>query len=337
MSEKLERIGFYTLSDDRCKNASEKSTLQRVEIIITDKCNFKCKYCKGLPAEIQGTMSFEEVKKRIDTCGQIDNIRFSGGEPTMHPKILDIVSYAKNKGSKRIAVSTNGSADIELYNKLISAGVNDFSISLDSCCAAFGEKMMGVSGYFQKVVNNIRDISRRVYTTIGLVVTEDNIDNLKETIIFASELGVADIRIISAAQYNRLLETVVSIPENAYKKYPILNYRINNIKQNRNVRGICLKDARKCNLVLDDIAIAGNFHFPCIIYMRERGKPIGAVNPGMRKERAIWAENHNIHEDDICRKNCLDVCIDYNNKFIELKKNNTIIPELDGTLFGWLA
>lgn len=54
---KLEDIGFYTLSDERAKNASESSPLHRCEILITDKCNFKCPYCRGMREDLRGTMS----------------------------------------------------------------------------------------------------------------------------------------------------------------------------------------------------------------------------------------------------------------------------------------
>ena len=42
MTDKLENIGFYTLSDERAANTSDTSPMQRCEIILTDRCNFKC-------------------------------------------------------------------------------------------------------------------------------------------------------------------------------------------------------------------------------------------------------------------------------------------------------
>lgn len=49
---KLEDIGFYTLFDERAKNVSWNSDLQRCELILTDKCNFKCVYCRGIKKEL---------------------------------------------------------------------------------------------------------------------------------------------------------------------------------------------------------------------------------------------------------------------------------------------
>ena len=82
------------------------------------------------------------------------------------------------------------------------------------------------------------------------------------------------------------------------------------------MRGLGPGDSHRCRLALDDSASAGGQHFPCVIYMRERGAPIGPVASGlaMRKARAEWVVNHDTHADPICRANCLDVCVDYNNR-----------------------
>lgn len=319
---KLEDIGFYTLNDERAKNASKDSQLMRCELIITDACNFKCPYCRGIRDEIKGTMSLTKAKQVVDlwTKDNLKNIRFSGGEPTVYKHLIELVEYTKSKGVERIAISTNGSADIELYKQLIKAGVNDFSISLDACCSTFGDMMAGgIEGAWNKVISNIKELSQLTYVTVGVVVTQETVAELKNTIEFAAFLGVSDIRIISSAQYNTLLENAKSISEEVYVKYPILKYRIENLNNQRNVRGLKNEDSHKCGLVLDDMAIAGEYHFPCIIYIREGGNPIGKVGENMRQERYEWMKSHDTHCDPICKKNCLDVCIDYNNKFCEFK------------------
>lgn len=335
---KLENIGFYTLNDNRAKNTSKESQLMRCELILTDACNFKCPYCRGVRDDIKGTMSLEKAKYIVDlwTRDNLKNIRFSGGEPTVYKHLIELVEYTKSKGIERIAISTNGSANIELYKKLIEVGVNDFSISLDACCSAFGDMMAGgIEGAWNKVINNIKEISKLTYVTVGVVVTEDTVCQLKETVEFAASLGVSDIRIISSAQYNTLLENAKTVSEEVYIKYPILKYRIENLNNQRNVRGLQNEDSHKCGLVLDDMAIAGDYHFPCIIYMREGGNPIGKVGENMRLERLNWMENHDSHKDPICKNNCLDVCIDYNNKYNKFHVEKTYLPKIDSTLFDW--
>ena len=322
----LEAIGFYTLSDKRAYDASSTSQMKRGEIIINEYCNFKCPYCRGLSPAVFGNRrirhsTYREVTQAIDywcsgDAGPIENIRFSGGEPTLHPNIIEIAWYAKTKGIKRIAISSNGSSEPVLYRALVAAGVNDFSISLDACCATVGDRMAGnVPGSFDRVVENIKMLSELTYVTVGVVMTPDNIDGLIQTIIFADSLGVSDIRIISAAQWDQPLPGLAAVPADILKRHPILAYRVDHFMRGINVRGIGPSDARRCGLVLDDSVIAGLDHYPCVIYMREGGQPIGKVGPEMRQERLNWFKSHNCHNDPICSKNCLDVCVDYNNMF----------------------
>lgn len=313
---RLEDIGFYTLEDERARNTSINSPLWRCELILTDRCNFKCPYCREMRNECQGSISLERAKYIVDlwTDDGLRNIRFSGGEPTMWKGLLELVMYTKRKESiRRIAISTNGSADFSYYNLLHLAGVDDFSISLDACCSSTGDKMAGVSGQWKKVIRNIERLSELTYVTVGIVLTPENIKEGINTIILADKLGVSDIRIISSAQFNGELKQFVKTERLAIK-YPILKYRLNNLKRHRSVRGIKDEDSFKCHLIKDDMCIAGDYHFPCIIYFREGGNPIGKVSSNMRKKRMDWFGRYTTHVDDICWKNCLDVCIDYNNK-----------------------
>ena len=320
---KLEKIGFYSLSDDRAKNSSEKTKLQRCELILTDLCNFKCPYCMGIRKDCQGTIPLERALEILNLWIKdgLVNVRFSGGEPTIYPHLKTLVEHCKKNNVEHIAISTNGSADLELYKELFNAGVNDFSISLDSGCCTVGKKLTGgVEGAWEKVVSNIREISKFCYVTVGMVFTEDNIKTAIDDILFADSLGVSDIRIISSAQYNQAIENLQSLPKDVLNRHPILKYRVNNYLKNVPIRGMTEKSCNKCKLVLDDMAIAGDYHFPCIIYMRQHGSPIGKVSENMRQERLEWYKNHDTFKDPICQKCCLDVCVAFNDKAEKLKK-----------------
>ena len=314
---KLEDIGFYTLTDSRAKNSSLLSPLKRCELLITSKCNFMCPYCRG--TDDDANISLKQAYKIIDLWAEegLESIRFSGGEPTVSPLIEFVCSRAKERGIKRIAVSTNGSAKREMYDHLLDCGANDFSISLDACCSSTADTMSGRSGKFSTVTDNIKYLSSKTYVTVGVVLTEQNIGELKKIISYASdELGVSDIRIITSAQWNRFLGDI-NIENKYLDRHPILKYRISNLKNGKDIRGIGECDNNKCPLILDDMAVRGRYHYPCIIKMREGCSPIGRISSKMRMERLNYYKNHNTQNDYICKKNCLDVCVDYNNKYRE--------------------
>lgn len=307
----LDEIGFYTMENARAKQASATSPLWRCELVLGARCNFHCPYCRHIGGK---DLSYERAADtvRLWAAQGLRNIRFSGGEPTMFPYITDLVRLARDLDIWRIALSTNGSAPTILYEQLVNAGMNDASVSLDACCAEDGDKMAGgIKGVFDAITENIRWLATRIYTTVGVVLTPDNLDSVNEIIRFADSLGVSDIRIIPAAQEGDRLSGV-QVDDRLLIKYPILRYRIRNLQAGRQVRGLSQSDPNRCPLVLDDMAVNQGKHFPCIIYMRESGAAIGTVGLNMRVERKQWAETHDTQADPICRKNCLDVCVDYN-------------------------
>lgn len=316
---RLEDIGFYTLSNNRALNSSVDSDLWRCELILLDGCNFSCPYCRGLRSDCKGIVPFDEASKCLSLWIDegLKNVRFSGGEPTLYKGLIDLVKQAKGGGVERIAISTNGYSDIDLYIRLIEAGVNDLSISLDACCSSVGEQMSGgVKGSWNKVTENIKALSKITYVTVGMVFDERNIGECIDAVLFADSLGVSDVRVIPSAQYNEALSVLSNLPDRVLDKYPILRYRIDNLGRGLHVRGITEGDSHTCWLAMDDMAVAGGKmglkHFPCIIHLREGGDPIGDVGPRMREERREWLENHDPFEDPICRSNCLDVCTHYN-------------------------
>jgi len=313
MNKSLEDIGFYTLSNKRAKCASSTSPLWRCELILTGRCNFKCAYCRSVGGE---DLPLEDAKNivRLWASEGLKNIRFSGGEPTLYKGLDELVELSKSLGIERIAVSTNGSSGMKLYRKLFDSGVTDFSISLDACCAEDGDRMAGDrKGSFGRVTEAIRELSKLTYVTVGVVLTPDNVGQTEKIVEYADSLGVSDIRVIPAAQDGQHLPKL-NLSEGILAKYPILRYRANNLASGNPVRGLN-GGTGKCGLVLDDMAVMGASHYPCIIYMREGGAPIGKVGVNMRSDRKAWHETHDSYEDPICRLNCLDVCCDYNTKY----------------------
>jgi MoaA/NifB/PqqE/SkfB family radical SAM enzyme len=307
---RLEEIGFYTLSEERARTTSTTSPLMRVELLITDRCNLKCPYCRGVRKDWGGEMSLPLAQEWLSLLGehQLKNVRFSGGEPLLYPALCELVRGCVRLGVERIAISTNGTAPLDSYKRLVDLGVNDFSISLDAGCCAMGEVMSGgCKGAWEKAVETIREISNLTYVTVGVVLTEVNVEQVVETVRFVESLGPSDIRVIPSAQYNKGMELLKDLSMG----YPIFKYRLGKTKA---IRGLEEGDSDRCSIVLDDLAIYGQWHFPCVIYFREGGEPIGKIGENFRRERKKWLEGRNSWEDEICRRNCLDVCKEYNNR-----------------------
>lgn len=109
--------------------------------LITSCCNYRCSYCPGAQDTNRNLMpSFENLKSTIDKIASLNRdyytFTLSGGEPTVHPHIYELIEYMhitfKDKLNS-ITIITNGSRQSNLYEKLslLSNNVNlNFIISL---------------------------------------------------------------------------------------------------------------------------------------------------------------------------------------------------------------
>ena len=312
----LDNIGIHTINTERaCRIANNNpyTLWERGEILITDRCNYKCIYCKGVKNKFRGELSFCEVKTIVDLFekGGIKTTRLTGGEPTVYPHLLEVVRYIKTKHCiEKIGISTNGSAPLSYYLTLIQNGVNEIGISLDADNVKMENIMAGTKTPFKRVINNIKELAKLIYLTAGVVLNKKNIENKEKIIEYIISLGVKDMYIVPDTSFKEPF--VIDINT----ELPILNYRINNLKNEKRIRGLTDTDSKTCHLVKDDITICKSYHFPCIVYLREGGKPIGTVSDyqTMRTERYSWSNNTDTHKDSICLNNCRDFCVDYNNQ-----------------------
>lgn len=81
----------------------------KINLHIIDACNYSCKHCF---AKFGSTsiLGFEKWKSIIDNCIENSNVsefNIAGGEPMLHPQLMDIVKYIVSKG-KRCSLITNG-------------------------------------------------------------------------------------------------------------------------------------------------------------------------------------------------------------------------------------
>ncbi len=79
---------------------------------ITSRCDMSCPVCL-VDAGKKWDMSLPEFRRLLDrlisTEGQVDVLNFSGGEPTVHPQLLELVDEALARPEiVRVSISTNG-------------------------------------------------------------------------------------------------------------------------------------------------------------------------------------------------------------------------------------
>jgi len=109
-----------------------------LRISLTDACNLRCVYC--MPEDMtfrprHELLSDDELRRLITLFGKLGflKIRFTGGEPTLRPGLVELVRHAvKTPGITTVGLTTNGVLLDQLAQPLRDAGLQTANISIDS-------------------------------------------------------------------------------------------------------------------------------------------------------------------------------------------------------------
>lgn len=116
-----------------------------VDIELSSICNLHCPMCYTITEQFKRhvnaqLMDFELFKKIIDEIGgNVPALRLSfRGEPTLHPRFIDCIRYAKSRGIGEVSFLTNGSRlSPPYFQKIMEAGADWITLSVDGIGAAY--------------------------------------------------------------------------------------------------------------------------------------------------------------------------------------------------------
>ncbi len=140
-----------------------------LRISITDRCNYKCIYCRtGNEGALYGDLPFADYLRmaRLLVGLGIRKVRITGGEPLLRKGVVDFVGeLAKLRNSDGelldIAITTNGHLLAEMAQPLKDAGLRRVTVSMDAVDPDRFARITRVSNGFDNVLAGIR-ASRRV-------------------------------------------------------------------------------------------------------------------------------------------------------------------------------
>ncbi|HEY5199024.1 MAG TPA: GTP 3',8-cyclase MoaA [Solirubrobacteraceae bacterium] len=114
-------------------------TIGDLRISVIDRCNFRCQYCmpaEGLPwLERADLLTFEEIERIVQIMAPmgVDEVRLTGGEPTVRKDLAKLVGMLKGvEELEEISLTTNGYLLERHAEALVKAGVDRFNVSIDS-------------------------------------------------------------------------------------------------------------------------------------------------------------------------------------------------------------
>jgi GTP 3',8-cyclase len=113
--------------------------IKSLRVSVTDKCNFRCRYCmpaEGLEwLERDELLSFEEIERLVRVLARmgVDEVRLTGGEPLVRRDLPTLVGMlAATPGVRDLSLTTNGVLLDRFAAPLVEAGLRRLNVSLDS-------------------------------------------------------------------------------------------------------------------------------------------------------------------------------------------------------------
>ncbi len=136
---------------------------ESITFTVTNQCNLRCRMCgqwgvegyfKGereVPAALPAA-TWNRLADEIAAHGRT-GIGIRGGEPFLHPEILDILSHIKGLGL-HVWMDTNGTLLDRHADNIVRIGVDHFNVSVDGP-EPIHDRVRGVPGTFARIARGV--------------------------------------------------------------------------------------------------------------------------------------------------------------------------------------
>ncbi len=159
---------------------------------ILSFCNLSCEHCFLYKEDNSKPISLNNSKYIINNLIKLEpkRLNISGGEPLLHPNLIEILKYAKESFDWEIVLVTNGQTEnVELIQS-ISIYLSYIQISIDGIDAKTNDKIRG-AGTFKRAVNIFRILHRMnssLKKCISFTPRPENVNQIPDLFKFAISL-----------------------------------------------------------------------------------------------------------------------------------------------------
>jgi MoaA/NifB/PqqE/SkfB family radical SAM enzyme len=192
-------------------------SLNRLYIEPTSRCNLACRTCiRNTWDEPMGDMDmavFERLTGQLRRFPHLESVMFGGfGEPTAHPRILDMIRAVKALGL-RVEMTTNATLlDDALIDGLLQEGLDMLWISLDGVTEESFEAIRAGAS-LGRVLESIERLGRRnghngnpIDIGVAFVVMKTNLGDVKHLDRLARSVGARRILVSHVLPYSEAME-----------------------------------------------------------------------------------------------------------------------------------
>ena len=143
---------------------SHGRTIRDLRVSITDRCNYRCIYCRtGEHGAQYPELGIDEYLRliRLFVDLGIEKVRLTGGEPLLRTGLVELIQELAQLRTRTgdpldLALTTNGHLLDTLAAPLQTAGLSRITVSMDAVEAPVFERITRIPGSFSKVLRGIR-------------------------------------------------------------------------------------------------------------------------------------------------------------------------------------
>jgi len=183
---------------------------------ITYKCANRCVFC-ATGDRVSAALGWDKIEAilrqhRDEGTQQLD---IDGGEPTLHPRLVDAIALARQLGYHSINVTTNGRTlrDRAFAASLLDSGLTHLLISLHGATPEVHDAATDTPGSFEQTVSGIDHVMAlrpaHVETGMNVTIVRSNVDHLMPLTALAVAKGFAKINFQFTTPFGRAYEDVV--------------------------------------------------------------------------------------------------------------------------------
>jgi len=135
-----------------------------LRISITDRCNYKCVYCRtGNEGAVYAELPIEDYLRiaRVFVGLGIEKVRLTGGEPLLRRGLIHLIRELSglrtlDGAPLDLALTTNGHLLEEMAEPLREAGLGRITVSMDAVDAEKFARITRVPGSYEQVLRGVR-------------------------------------------------------------------------------------------------------------------------------------------------------------------------------------
>ena len=176
--------------------------IKKTVIIVGYQCNNRCQFCndankRELPNKTTGQIKKEMIEAKNRGTTYLEMI---GGETTIRPDALELISFAKKLAFEKISMSTNGRmySYLEFTKKIIVAGLTEIIFSIHGHQAKIHDALTQSPGSFKQLLKGLNNFKKLGFQKISsnTTIVKQNYKHLPQIGRFIYQQGIRNSEFI---------------------------------------------------------------------------------------------------------------------------------------------